>query len=428
MDRSTLPSIDALLKQVPDLSHALAKEEARKLVAEVRAGKAAPTSWEQALRERIAAALAPGLVRVINATGVILHTNLGRAPLSQGAAEAAFRLGQGYCNLELNLKTGKRGERLEPLARLAAELCGAEAALAVNNNAAGVLLALTALAAGKEVVVSRGELVEIGGAFRVPEVVAAGGARLVEVGTTNRTRARDYIDATTPDTAAWLRVHPSNFRVVGFTEAPERAELVSAAKERGVPVFEDLGAGALVEGLGEPTVSEVLRAGVELLCFSGDKLLGGPQAGLVLGKEVHLAKMRRHPLYRALRLDRLVLAALEATLLEYRAGKLPPAVQMLQASGPELKSRADRLAARLKGVGAAVIKGEGVAGGGSVPGKALLSWCVALPGGDTLAARLRSGQPGVVARLEEGRLLLDLRTVLPEEEEFLVQAVLHAGS
>lgn len=425
MEPRHLPSVDALRKLVPDAPHALAVREARGLVAEVRAGAPPPADWAEALSERVAAARKLHLRRTINATGVVLHTNLGRAPMSARAAAAAAEAARGYLNLELDLETGRRGERATGLQGPLTRLTGAEAALAVNNNAAAVLLMLTALAAGREVVVSRGELVEIGGAFRVPDVVTAGGARLVEVGTTNRTRLRDYADAIGPATAAVLRVHPSNFRVVGFTEAPERRELAALARERGVLYLEDLGAGALVEGLGEPTVAEVLAGGADVVCFSGDKLLGGPQAGIAVGRAEPVARMRRHPLYRALRLDRLVLAALEATLLDYEAGSVPPAVAMLRMEPTAIRRRAEAWATRLAGLPVHVERDEGRSGGGTLPEEALPTWVVALrvPDADAFAARLRAGEPPVVARIADGALRLDPRTVLEEEEDALIAAV-----
>jgi L-seryl-tRNA(Ser) seleniumtransferase len=303
--------------------------------------------------------------------------------------------------------------------------------VAVNNGAAAVLLMLTALAAGREVVVSRGELVEIGGAFRVPDVITAGGARLVEVGTTNRTRARDYAAAIGPQTAAILRVHPSNFKVVGFTEAPSRAELAAVARERGVPLLEDLGAGALVDGLGEPTVARVLADGVDLACFSGDKLLGGPQAGIAVGRAPLVEALRRHPLYRAFRLDRLVLAALEATLRGYLAGEVPPAVALLRLDAAAIKPRARAWVERLRAAGldAELRADEGFSGGGALPGEGLPTWvaAVAVPDVDALAARLRDADPPVVSRVSDGRLKLDPRTVLPGEEEGMLAAVLAAA-
>jgi L-seryl-tRNA(Ser) seleniumtransferase len=430
MDPRTLPAIDRLLRLVPDAPHGVAVREARALVAEVRAGAEPPRDWAAALTTRIDRARASHLRRVINATGIVLHTNLGRAPLSERAAEAAANAGRGYANLEIDLESGKRGERLagviEPL-RLAT---GAEAAVAVNNGAAAVLLMLTALAAGREVVVSRGELVEIGGSFRVPDVITAGGARLVEVGTTNRTRVADYANAIRPETAAILRVHPSNFRVVGFTESADRAELAALAKERGVLYLEDLGAGALVPGMGEPSVAEVVSAGVDVVCFSGDKLLGGPQAGIAVGRAELVRRMRKHPLYRALRLDRMVLAALEVTVRDTLADAVPPAVAMLRASVPELKRRAEAWAAKLTeaGVPAAVVRDQGFTGGGSLPGEGLPTWVVAVrhPAPDDVARALRTGEPAVVARVADGALRLDPRTVLPGEEDALIAATIRA--
>ncbi len=428
--RRALPSVDRLLREVPDLPRVAATRAARALVAEVRGGAEAPVDWSAAVRARVAGEERLRLRRVINATGIVLHTNLGRAPLSARAAAAVADIAHGYANVELDLETGRRGERLGGIQAPLRALAGAEAAVAVNNGAAAVLLMLTALAAGREVVVSRGELVEIGGSFRVPDVVTAGGARLVEVGTTNRTRARDYAAAIGPQTAAILRVHPSNFKIVGFTEAPARAELAALARERGVLFLEDLGAGALVAGLGEPTVAEVLADGVDVACFSGDKLLGGPQAGLAVGKAPLVEAMRRHPLYRALRLDRLVLTALEATLRGYLAGELPPAVELLQADPRALRLRADAWAARLRAaaIPADVRADQGFSGGGSLPGEGLPTWVVALvlPEVDGVAARLRAGEPAVVARVADGALRLDPRTVLAGEDDALIGAVIAA--
>jgi L-seryl-tRNA(Ser) seleniumtransferase len=422
--RRSLPSVDVLLRQVPDLPHGPAAREARALVAEVRAGAIPPGDWAAALRARVNAVGDLRLRPVINATGIVLHTNLGRAPLSPRAAAAVAGIASGYANVELDLETGKRGERLGGIQEPLATLTGAAASIAVNNGAAAVLLMLTALAAGREVVVSRGELVEIGGAFRVPDVISAGGARLVEVGTTNRTRVRDYAAPIGPATAAILRVHPSNFRIVGFTETPERAALAALAKERGVLLLEDLGAGALVEGLGEPTVAQVLAEGVDLACFSGDKLLGGPQAGLVVGRADLVTALRQHPLYRALRLDRLVLAGLEATLRGYLLDEVPPAVTLLRLPADTLRVRAEAWAARLAeaGLRVEVLPDEGFSGGGSLPGEGLPTWVVALdvPDPDATTARLRTGNPAVLARVGGGRLRLDPRTVFPAEEDALL--------
>ncbi|MDP2314469.1 MAG: L-seryl-tRNA(Sec) selenium transferase [Pseudomonadota bacterium] len=428
--RRALPSVDRLLRDAPELPRVAATRAARALVAEVRAGAAPPADWTTALRARVSDEGRMRLRPVINATGIVLHTNLGRAPLSPRAAEAVSALARGYANVELELDGGRRGERLDGIRGPLLALTGAEDALAVNNCAAAVLLMLTTLGVGREVIVSRGELVEIGGSFRVPDVITAGGARLVEVGTTNRTRARDYTDAIGPNTAAILRVHPSNFRITGFTEAAGRAELAGIAAQRGVLLLEDLGAGALVPGLGEPTVAEVIAEGVDVACFSGDKLLGGPQAGLVVGKAPQIAAMRRHPLYRALRLDRLVLAALEATLRGYLVGDVPPVVKLLSLRPAELKLRARGWADRLRAEGLAVdvLPDQGFSGGGSLPGEGLPTWVVALavPDPDRVAGRLRRGDPAVVARVAEGRIRLDPRTVLAGEEDGLLGAVVAA--
>lgn len=428
--RRGLPSVDRLVRAASDLPHELAVREARLLVEGVRAGGPAPGDWEAALRARVEGVARSRLRRVVNATGVVLHTNLGRAPLDGGVARAVAELAQGYSNLELDLATGERGERLQGVEAPLRELTGAEAAVAVNNNAAATLLMLTALAHGREVIVSRGELVEIGGAFRVPDVITAGGARLREVGTTNRTRVADYAAAVGPDTAAILRVHPSNFRVVGFTEAPDRAGLAALARERGVLLLEDLGSGALVAGLGEPTVREILEGGVDLVSFSGDKLLGGPQAGVVVGRAELVRRLRKHPLYRALRLDRLVLAALESTLRGYLAGRLPLAVRLLGRGPEELRAVAEAWAAQLRarGLEAHTAADEGYAGGGSRPGEGLPTTVVVLPvaDADEVARRLREGLPAVVARVREGAVRIDPRAVLPDEAEGLLDALVAA--
>ena len=426
-----LPSIDKLLRRVPDLPRSLALSEARALVAQERAHssglgdfESSPQSWENALRTRVEEAQKPRLRKVINASGVVLHTNLGRAPMSKAVATQVAERAQGYCNLEMDLESGERGERLGPVQSRLASLCGAESAVVANNCAAAVLLMLTALASGREVVVSRGELVEIGGSFRVPEVIAAGGAILREVGTTNRTRVADYLAATGPQTAAWLIVHPSNFWMRGFVERPERSALAKAAKERGVLLLEDLGAGALVGGLGQPTVAEVMAEGVELACFSGDKLLGGPQAGLVVGRSELVQRLRRHPLYRALRVDRLVLTALEATLCEYQRGELPPAVQMIQADKAVLKQRVLAWKEALSEIPTEIREDEGQTGGGSAPGEGLPGWVLRIIGpANRLSSALRSGSPAVIGRIQDEAVQLDPRTVSTEEEPELLAAL-----
>lgn len=378
------------------------------------------------------------LKRVINATGVVLSTNLGRAPLPYGALERIMALASGYCNLEYDLETGQRGSRQSLVESLLVELTGAERALVVNNNAAAVLLALSALAAGRDVVVSRGELIEIGGSFRLPDVIGQGGAHLVEVGTTNRTRLSDYERAVTGQTALFLKCHTSNFRVVGFTESVSGGELAQLARRLGLVAVEDLGSGLLLPlpGIEEPTVQEVVASGLDLVTFSGDKLLGGPQAGLIVGKAVLIEKLAKHPLMRALRPDKLTLTALEATLHYYRdpaiALKLIPTLAALHQEPAELMERAEQLAQSLarsvgREVAVSVEKGHSLSGGGSLPETPLMTYLVALrPHGvriEALYHQLRLGDPPVVARRGDGALLLDPRTLLKGEDQVLVEAV-----
>ena len=370
----------------------------------------------------------PRLRRVINASGVIVHTNLGRAPLPRSAVAAVAEAAAGYSNLELDLTTGRRGERASHLAPLLTRLTGAPAALAVNNNAGAVLLMLAALGRGREVIVSRGEQVEIGGAFRMPDVMRLSGARMVEVGTTNRTRASDYAEAITSRTAAFLRVHTSNFRVTGFTESAPLAELGELAHARGLLLLDDLGSGSLEGFAGEPSVAESVRH-ADVVAFSGDKLLGGPQAGILLGSADLVKKMARHPLARALRIDKLSAAALEATLREWlleRAAAEVPVERMLKAPPAELRRRAAFWVLKLgdRGVAAEAVAGESAAGGGSLPGHPLPTTLVALLGpASRLLAALRTGEPPVIARVEGDRCCLDPRTVLPGEDEPLFDAV-----
>ena len=380
----------------------------------------------------------PALRRVINATGVVLHTNLGRAPLPAAALDAVAEVGRGYSNLEYDLEAGARGRRTAGVEPLLCELTGASAAFAVNNAAAAVLLALAGHAGGgAEVVVSRGELVEIGGGFRIPEVIAQGGARLVEVGTTNRTRLADYAAAVTERTRVLLKVHPSNYRVTGFTEEAPLAELSELARARGLVLMHDLGSGALTAASGrphEPTVRASLEAGCDLVAFSGDKLMGGPQAGLLVGTEAAVAALRRHPLARAVRCDKLTLAALEAVLRLHRdparAAREIPVLRMLAQTPAALQARAERLAAALpSGLEATVEVSEAYAGGGSLPGEAMESRAVVLSasdGPDALAGRLRGGDPAVVARVAHGRVWLDVLTVADGEVEALAAAVARA--
>ena len=374
----------------------------------------------------------PSLRRVINATGVVLHTNLGRAPLSAAAQQAVAQAAAGYGNLEYDLESGRRGERAAHVAPLLTRLTGAEAALVVNNNAGAVLLMLTALARGREVIVSRGEQVEIGGAFRMPDVMRVSGARMVEVGTTNRTRLADYADAVGGRTVALLRVHTSNFRVTGFTEKPSLPELAELARERGVLLLDDLGSGALESFPDEPAVHGSV-AHADLVAFSGDKLLGGPQAGVLLGRQELIRKLARHPLARALRIDKLSLAALEATLRQHLLGRgnEVPVPRMLLAAPDELRRRAAWWTVKLgdRGIAGRLLEAESAAGGGSLPEVGLRTWLVALEGpASRLVRALREGDPPVIARIAEDHCCLDPRTVLPGEDEPLFEAVERAAA
>ena len=395
------------------------------IAAERQDGASAETRRD-AVAARLRAEIAPRLRRVINASGVILHTNLGRAPLSKAAVDA-LAVAAGYSNLELDLETGKRGERAALVEGLLTSLFGGEAALAVNNNAAAVLLALTALTKGKEVVVSRGQLVEIGGAFRMPDVMRLSGARMVEVGTTNRTRAADYDQAVTSRTAALLRVHTSNYRVTGFTESASLAELAEIAHRHGILLIDDLGSGAH-EAIGdEPTVPESVPL-CDVVTFSGDKLLGGPQAGIVVGKADPVRKMARHPLARAVRIDKLTLAALEATLRQRLTGHADdlPVERMLRAPAEEMRRRAAFWSVKLadRGVETELVEGASAAGGGSLPEHPVPTVLLAIAGpASRLATALRRGAPPVIARVEKDRCCLDPRTVLKGEDEDLVDAV-----
>ncbi|MGZ3637686.1 MAG: L-seryl-tRNA(Sec) selenium transferase [Ktedonobacterales bacterium] len=402
----------------------------------------------------LAQAQRPTLRPVINATGVIINTNLGRAPLSDAAIAAMHSIAHSYSNLEYNLERGERGSRQTPIRTLLRDLTGAEDALVVNNNAAAVLLVLATLATNREVIVSRGELVEIGGGFRVPDVMRQSGARLVEVGTTNRTRVRDFESAITPDTGLLLAVHPSNFRIVGFTEAPDLAALVACARTHELPVMHDLGSGCLYDterwGLAhEPTVQESIAAGVDIVCFSGDKLLGGPQAGIIAGRARYIEQIERHPLMRATRIDKLTLAALEATLRQHRDGLAEreiPVWRMITTPLDTLHTRATRWVTTIRSWGhrATLSEGHSTIGGGSLPGETLPTHLCALSATpvsngsaspltspldlEALATRLRQETPAVVARVYRDQLLLDPRTVLPSEDDLLLQALHNALS
>jgi L-seryl-tRNA(Ser) seleniumtransferase len=430
-----LPSVERLASAVEGVPRPVAVAASRRELEDQRsrilAGEDAETDFDRLVdaATRRGADLAAGSLRhVINATGVILHTNLGRAPLAPEAAEAAARIGAGYSNLELDTGSGDRGSRqahVEPLLR---ELSGAGAALAVNNNAGAVLLALAGVARGHEVVIGRGQLVEIGGSFRIPEILEQSGARLVEVGTTNRTRVADYAGAIGPDTAALMRVHQSNFRTVGFTEEVSLGELRDLARAHGLALIDDLGSGALEPIGDEPTVRASVEAGADLVCWSADKLLGGPQAGVLVGTATAVDRCRAHPLARALRLDKLQLAALETTLRLYRdrGAEAIPALAMLHAGEAELVERAERMVAEIGGA-ASVRRSTARAGGGSLPLVELDGpVCAVDPSSiraDALASALRHHDPPVIARVEEGRVLLDPRTMSDPEADAAAAAV-----
>jgi L-seryl-tRNA(Ser) seleniumtransferase len=445
-DRRRLPSVDALLRDstvaelVAEFGRPLVVDWIRdaldRLRTEGSAGDAEPTaSAIRLLSRRADESRLLRLRNVVNATGIVLHTNLGRAPLADAAIQAVMDAARNT-NVEIDLADGKRSHRGRQLDELWRTLTGAEASLVVNNCAAATLLTLQALAAGREVVVSRGELIEIGGSFRLPDVFRMSGAVLREVGTTNRTRLSDYESAINDQTAALLRVHPSNFRVVGFTESAGIRELAELANRRGLVAIDDVGSGALVDltpsGLAdEPTVAESLRSGAHLVLFSGDKLLGGPQCGVILGKRDLIKKLKESPLARALRIDKLTLAALHATLMVYLRGRPYdeiPVLKMLTTSAESIRISADELAGRLSSVvSAGVEPSESHAGGGSLPTQTLPTFVVALRSPtippNELARRLRVGTPSVVARVERDAVLLDLRTVLPDQRDGLAAAV-----
>ena len=388
----------------------------------------------EAVQRRVYASVAPSLKQVINATGVIIHTNLGRAPLSDATIEAMASAARSYSNLEFDLESGARGSRYDHLERLLVRVTGAEAAMAVNNNAAALLLALSALCQGREVVISRGQLIEIGGGFRVPDVMVQSGAHLVEVGTTNRTRLADYSAAISENTAALMRVHESNFRVIGFTESVSIDELAPLARERGVLSMDDLGSGCLLDprpyGLAaEPMPKASLHAGTDLVFFSGDKLLGGPQAGIIAGRKDLIATLRRHPLARALRLDKTSIAGLNATLLHYVKGEAMrevPVWRMISMPLSDIDLRASRWASEIGG-GGHVVDGVSMVGGGSLPGESLPTRLLSIPASgrtaDDLSRDLRAGKTPVVGRIDHNELRFDPRTVDPREDEALIEAL-----
>jgi L-seryl-tRNA(Ser) seleniumtransferase len=453
-----LPSVDEVLRlpgvaeQVEREGHAVVTEAARGVVARLREEIAAGRLDEkgialaldgigEAVAREIRRSLEPSLRRVINATGVVLHTNLGRAPLAAAALDRIREIAGEYSNLEYQVGAGERGKRDVHVQRLFARLLGEHmsdvATVVVNNNAAAVLIALNTFGEGGEVIVSRGELVEIGGSFRVPDVMAKSGATLCEVGTTNRTRIQDYANAINERTRLLLRVHRSNFQIVGFTEQPSLADMVELGREKKIPVMEDLGSGALFDlrsvGIeGEASVGDSLRVGVDVVTYSGDKLLGGPQAGLLSGRAEAIARVRKNPLFRALRVDKLTYAALEATLLAYVRGDHDsiPALRMLRLSAAEIGARAEAVAVELRKrapkLRVEIVDGESITGGGAAPGAGLPTRLLAVTSddksADELASLLRRSDPPIVARVEEDRLVLDLRTVFPAQDDAIVAA------
>ena len=443
--RRDLPSVNALLESAGVRS--LLEQHPRRVVLEaVRSavdaarnqGSAQKTEqqWVASIASVVQSLSQPSLRRVINATGVVLHTNLGRAPLAESAVQAMAHIAPGFSNLEYDIETGERGSRYSHCVGLLRQLTGAEDALVVNNCAAAMVLTLNALAQKKEVLVSRGELVEIGGSFRIPDIMARSGAKLVEVGTTNRTHDDDYRRAITPRTAAIVKVHRSNFAMEGFTSDVSVDRLAFIAAEHGLPVIHDLGSGLMLSlneyGLtGEPTASMALESGASLVLMSGDKLLGGPQAGIILGAANLIAKLRRNPFARAMRVDKLTLSALEATLRLYlepaRALKEIPVLAMLTAPVKEIESRAASVAARLRasGIEAKVVESSASVGGGAFPTAAIPSRAIVLSRNPQDAERkLRLGEPAVIGRISEGNFLLDLRSVLPSEDDLLADAIM----
>jgi len=452
-----IPSIDELLAQ-PRLAalsrrvdRNLVVEVARAVLADLRSRIAGDSNWtalglnaasvEELISNEVERILSRSLQPVINATGVILHTNLGRAPLTETALDEFRRSATQYSNLEYDLEAGARGKRDVHTAELLTRLTGAEAAIVVNNCAAAVLVTLAALARGGEVVVSRGELIEIGDGFRIPEIMEQSGAILREVGTTNRTHLADYESAINEKTRVLLRVHPSNFKVTGFTDKPSLEELVALSQRSGLPLVEDLGSGCLVDlsefGVSEPTVKQSVDAGVSLVMFSGDKLLGGPQAGIITGKKELVARVRRYPLFRSLRVDKLTIAALEATLGAYlrAAWDEVPAIRMIRATPQELKRRAENFLRELRPelpldeVEIEIADGSSLAGGGSTPSQSLPTKIIRIASvrysAMKLEQRLRRAPGGVsvIARVEDDRLILDLRTVFPEQESLLIKTL-----
>jgi L-seryl-tRNA(Ser) seleniumtransferase len=436
-----LPSVDKVLtaprfvRSTKSYPHELLVDVVRQQLEQerknVKSGKHLPTLDQivTAALNRLEAIIKPSLRRVINASGVILHTNLGRAPLSEQALAAMEEASRGYANLEFDLESGERGSRHVHVESLLCQLTGAEAALVVNNNAAAVLLGLTALAKRKKVIVSRGQAVEIGGGFRIPDVMRQSGVKLIEVGTTNRTYARDFEEAIDDGTVALMRVHSSNFRLVGFTSEVTLEELVKIGKKHNLLVLDDLGSGSLLDTTAfrlapEPMVQQSVKTGASLIFFSGDKLLGGPQAGIIVGERQYIDKLKRHPLARALRIDKTRLAGLAVTLLHYLKGEEIVKIPVWRMIAAPLKEIEKRAKAWAKAYGdAKVIDGETMVGGGSLPGGSLPTKLVALKGGGALAKKFRLLSVPVIGRVEKDQLLLDPRTVLPEEDEIVIKAL-----
>ena len=450
----SIPSVNELLENpqlanlVDRISHNVVVTEVRGFLDRLREDVQStasdmniPTPSE--LAERIADWIVKGeeppLRPVINATGILLHTGLGRAPLAKEAVQAMADVAE-YASVELDLATGERSQRVAAVEKLLKELTGAEAAAVVNNNAAATLLTLAAIGRDQEVIVSRGQLIEIGGSYRLPDVMSASGTRLREVGTTNKTRIGDFENAICDETAALMRVHTSNFKVVGFTEEPSLAELVALGRKRNLPVIDDIGSGALIDfgkyGINdEPIARESIKAGADLVLFSGDKLVGGPQCGIIVGRKAHVQKIAKHPMMRAMRVDKIILAALAATLRLYRdlptAEESLPLLARLSAPLENLRNRAERLAPQLAVAAvinqAEVIEGNTYLGGGSVPTQQIPTWCVALTPNeitvDDLSKQLRLGTPAIVGRIQQDRLLLDLRSVLPHQDAAIVDAI-----
>jgi L-seryl-tRNA(Ser) seleniumtransferase len=443
----TIVDQQSLFRQIPAVDQLLLRPVIRnkiRLDGKDAITDVSPERLETILEENLCDSLRPGLRSVVNAAGVILHTNLGRAPLSLAAQDSLSALSSGYTNLEYDISAGQRSQRDRLVEPLLQEVLGCEAVTVVNNNAAAVYLILNTLAQGKEVVVSRGELVEIGGSFRIPEIMVRSGAILHEVGTTNKTRLQDYEQAIGPNTALLLKVHPSNYRMRGFTEKPELSSLVELARKSRIPLVEDIGSGCLVDlrpyGITEePMVQESLAAGVDLVCFSGDKLLGGPQAGIIAGNKKLVDPIRKNPLMRTYRVEKLVYGALQATIGSYRFGKAAeeiPVVRMIAMTLEDVQKRARSFARRLrtklpKGVHVTIIKGDSVVGGGSCPECHLPTVLIALesnsvrPG--TMESRLRLQDPSIIIRLENDRALIDLRTVFPAQEPILIEGLCKAA-